>query len=116
MHGKELGLTKSETGIKFICVSAKIYAIITADSEIKRLKGVKKNTVAKDISIQDFENCLFNHKLITCNQNCIRSKNHVLYTVCEHKLALSSYDDKRYLIPNSTDSLPYGHYSLKKRN
>ena len=38
-----------------------------------------------------------------------------MYTVCEHKLALSPYDDKRYLIPNSTDTLPYGHYSLKRK-
>ena len=51
LHGKELGLMKSETGdkpvLRFICVRAKVYAIITADRETKRLKGVKKIQLQK---------------------------------------------------------------------
>ena len=33
-------------------------------------------------------------------------------TIREEKLALSAYDDKRYLIPNSTDTLPFGHKDI----
>ena len=122
MNEKVLGKMKDEFSgeavLLFICVRAKSYAIVTGKSVTKHIKGIKRSSVAKQISVSDFENCLFNHELITCTQNCIRSKKHNVYTVCEHKLALNPFDDKRYLIPNSTETLPWGYYGLvnaKKR-
>ncbi|KYN30377.1 hypothetical protein ALC56_15304, partial [Trachymyrmex septentrionalis] len=39
------------------------------------------------------------------HQSCIRSTLHEVYTVSELKLALSPYDDKRYVIPESVATL-----------
>ncbi|XP_026830520.1 uncharacterized protein LOC113563293 [Ooceraea biroi] len=36
----------------------------------------------------------------------------VLYTVHETKIALSPHDDKRYIVPKSTNTLPWGHYRV----
>ena len=118
-NNKELGKMKDENCgrivLKFVCVRAKAYAILTTEDVTKHIKGVKKSTVTKQISVEDFENCLFKKELIKCTQNCIRSFKHNVYTVCEHKLALSPFDDKRYLIPNSIETLPWGHRNINKR-
>ncbi|EZA47178.1 hypothetical protein X777_16645 [Ooceraea biroi] len=50
----------------------------------------------------------------------IQSKLHRVYTVSETKLALSPYDDKRryndkrYVVPGTTSTLPWGHYSIPR--
>ncbi|XP_071571453.1 uncharacterized protein [Temnothorax nylanderi] len=56
--------------------------------------------------------CLRDEIEMTRQQACIRSKLHEVYTVSETKIALSPYDDKRYIVPNSTDTLPWGHYQI----
>jgi len=44
---------------------------------------------------------------MTRHQSCIRSKLHEMYIVSEMKIALSPYDDKRYIVPESTDILAW---------
>jgi len=43
----------------------------------------------------------------------IQSDRHEVYSVEVNKLALSNKDDKRYVLPNKTDTLALGHCSLK---
>ena len=38
------------------------------------------------------------------------SERHNLNTVRANKIALSAYDDKRYILSNAFSTLPYGHY------
>jgi len=78
----------------------------------KKVKGVKSNVVAKSISFDDYMRCLFDETEMTRKQSCIRSKLHEVYTISETKIALSPYDDKRYILPDSTDTLPWGHYKI----
>ena len=40
----------------------------------------------------------------------LRSKNNQIVVSRVHKVALSSYDDKRYLFNDGIHSLAYGHY------
>ena len=44
--------------------------------------------------------------------NVIRSKFHDLYTYTLNKIGLSAFDDKRYVLNNGKDTLPYGHYKI----
>ena len=43
----------------------------------------------------------------------IRSRLHNVETVKQSKIALSPYDDKRYLLKDSTDTLAWGHYRIR---
>ena len=43
----------------------------------------------------------------------IGSNNHIIHTSSTNKVALSAYDDKRYIMGNGIDTLPFGHYQLE---
>ncbi|EFN73925.1 hypothetical protein EAG_03892, partial [Camponotus floridanus] len=70
-------------------------------------KGVKSNVVARTITFDDYTRCLKEEIEMTRQQSCIRSKLHQVYTICETKIALSPYDDKRYIVPETIDTLPW---------
>ena len=77
-----------------------MYAVrVIGKIDTKRIKGVKKNVVAKiDMTtFDDYMRCLNNVMIQSRRQSCKRSIMHEVYTVSELKLALSSYDDKRYV-------------------
>lgn len=80
--------------------------------EKKKCKGIKKVVVKKQIKFENYMDCLKNCTIVKKTQNCIRSKNHKLYTLKEEKIALSSEDDKRFQIKDSYDTLPYGHKDI----
>jgi len=84
---------------------AKIYTLcIDGKKDTKKIKDIKNNVVARTITFDDYTRCLFDE--MTRKQSSIRSKLHEVYTVSETKIALSPYDDKRYIVPNSTETLP----------
>ena len=96
----------------FVCLRAKMYPLKTKKEEMKKAKGVKKNIVKKDISHQDYVDCLFEERKFMHTMQTIRSFKHQLYTIKQNKVSLSPYDDKRYLLDDGVSSLPYGHFSL----
>ncbi|KYN19866.1 hypothetical protein ALC57_07793 [Trachymyrmex cornetzi] len=81
--------------------------------DTKKAKGVKSNVVARSITFEEYKQCLNDAVEMTCRQSCIRSKLHEVYTISETKIALSSHYDKRYIVPGSTNALPWGHYQCK---
>ena len=44
----------------------------------------------------------------------IQSKNHDLKTIKIDKLIFTPFDDKRYLLNDGINSLPFGHYLVEK--
>jgi len=58
----------------------------------------------------DYTRCLFD-EIEMRKQSCIKSKLHEGYTLSETKIALSPYK-KRYIVLDSTDTLPWGHYKI----
>ncbi|KYN21652.1 hypothetical protein ALC57_05970, partial [Trachymyrmex cornetzi] len=64
------------------------------------------------ITFDDYVRCLNDVTIQSRRQSCIRSTLHEVYTVSELKLALSPYDDKRYVVPESVTTLPWGHYKI----
>jgi len=84
-----------------------------------RIDGKKDTKKTKDVKIMlsrliTFDNhtrCL-RDKIEMTRKQCIRSKLHVVCTVSETKIALSPYDNKRHIVPDSTDILPWRHYKI----
>ncbi|KYN22020.1 hypothetical protein ALC57_05591 [Trachymyrmex cornetzi] len=70
------------------------------------------NVVAKTITFDNYARCLNDVTIQSRRQSCIRSTLHGVYTVSELKLALSPYDDKRYVVPESVTTLPCGRYKI----
>ncbi|KYN30743.1 hypothetical protein ALC56_14987 [Trachymyrmex septentrionalis] len=111
------GLMKDENNgaimTEFVGLRAKMYAVrVDGKKDIKKVKGVKNNVVAQTITFDDYTRCLNEEIEMTRRQSCIRSKLHEVYTISESKIALSPYDDKRYVVPNSTETLPWGHWRI----
>ena len=48
--------------------------------------------------------------LVRAENTRIISERHILNTVRANKIALSAYDDKRYILSDGIFTLPYGHY------
>ncbi|XP_076659995.1 uncharacterized protein LOC143363934 [Halictus rubicundus] len=118
---KMLGLMKDENGGKimteFVGLRSKMYATRVRDSEdacceTKKIKGIRTNATARDISFKDYIECLHNYTEKSVSNNRIMSVQHQVYSVSEMKLALSPYDDKRYICNNLINTLPWGHYSI----
>ena len=97
----------------FIGLRSKMYCSKIEDEKpIKKAKGVKSNVVKKKIEYEDYYKCLFEKEITVREQHIIRSRLHNIHTETEKKIALSSNDDKRYLIPGSTDTLPWGALAI----
>ncbi|KYM95376.1 hypothetical protein ALC62_13982 [Cyphomyrmex costatus] len=91
-----------------------MYALrVQGKKDTKKAKGVKSNVVARSITFDDYTKCLNDVIEMMRRQSCIRSKLHEVYTISETKIALSPHDDKRYIVPDSTNTLPWGHYRCK---
>lgn len=43
----------------------------------------------------------------------IQSKKHQLYVASVNKIALSAFDDKRFVTDNGVETLAFGHYRIK---
>ncbi|XP_044575149.1 uncharacterized protein LOC123258956 [Cotesia glomerata] len=118
VNKKVLGLMKDENNGKimseFVGLRAKLYCFkiynAEEDDKIKmRAKGVKNSTL-RTITFDDYKKCLMDHINVNKDQYIIRSEMHEVKTMLQkEKLALSWGDDKRQLLENSTDTLPWGH-------
>ena len=112
-----LGKMKSETGsmppTEFVGLRAKMYSLSCENKSQKKVKGIKKNYVKKNVHHENFLKVL-RHTASTTQAKfrLFRSTNHILNTVEMTKLCLSAFDDKRYILDDGINTLAYGHYSL----
>ena len=115
-NDKVLGKMKDEVGGKtitrFVGLRPKAYALEVEGSVHKRAKGVKKSALKHQITFEHYLQCLMERRTVMASFNRITSKEHVIITVEQHKLALSPFDDKRHVLEDGVHTLPYGHYSL----
>ena len=118
INKKVLGMFKDEAAGKiikeFVGLRAKLYSFIMEDGkENKRCKGVKKQVVESSITHEDYKTCLRTGKEQLRKQNILRSYEHEVYTEEVNKIALSSIDDKRYILGDGIHTLAWGHYKIK---
>ena len=64
----------------------------------KKAKGVKKCVVKNKLTHEDFKASLFANQSFYRYSTAIRSHGHKVYSIKQNKKALSSYDDKRYIL------------------
>ena len=75
---------------------------------IETMQRSKKSIVSKLIHLEDYKNCLFTGKEQLQTKNIIRSRKHELFTEQVNKVALSSSDDKRIILPDRINNLSHG--------
>ena len=117
-NAKVVGKMKDECGgilpLEFVGLRAKMYSLLLpGDKEKSTAKGVKRSHAQKYVRHDQYKNCL-EHELQTEETfHILQSKNHEIKTARVNKIALSCYDDKRYLLPDTADTIAYGHFRLK---
>ena len=121
VNKKKLGLMKDECNGKiiteFLGIRSKMYCVIVEfQDSIKKAKGVKSNVVQNTIDSSHYRKCLFESEEVYREQCRIGAEFHNLYTYKQTKLALNPFDDKRYLVKGSTDTLPWGHKDVLTLN
>ena len=80
----------------------------------KTAKGVKKNVIKRDLDHSDYLNVLINNSIMRHKMRSIRSDHHQVSSYEINKTSLSSFDDKRYILPDGITSYAYGHCMNKK--
>jgi hypothetical protein len=120
INKKVIGMMKSETGEKqieeFVGLRAKLYAYKMAEDgkEEKKCKGVKKTTIRKEITFDNYKECLFSGEKQWRGMNVFRSRLHEIYTERIVKVALSAGDDKRIMCEDGIHTLAIGHKDLRQ--
>lgn len=97
----------------FFGAGAKVYCVFVGGKEIKKAKGVRKSSIKKYLTMATYRDVVENVRgEVLCRMFIFRSRLHTVYTEMRNKIALTSRDDKRYLIPNSTNTLAWGHKDI----
>ena len=117
MNKKVVGLMKDELDgailNEFVALRPKAYSYRTEYLvELKKAKGTKKCVIKNMLKFEDYKKCLFGNGNVLRLQQRFKSENHVVYTECINKVALSCDDDKRIVNQDGITSYPDG-YILK---
>ena len=108
---------KDEAGGKiieeFVGLRAKLYSYkMFEGKEEKKCKGIKKVVIKKQISFDDYKECLFSGASQMQKMNVIRSHQHELYSETVNKIALAADDDKRIILDDGVSTLAFGNKIL----
>jgi len=107
---------KDEAGGKiiseFVGLRAKSYALDMDSDELKKCKGVKKYVVNKEITLNNYKNCLFSGRQQLRPMNVIQSHHHEVFTEQVYKIAVSADDDKRIILPDQQNTFAHGHWQV----
>jgi hypothetical protein len=98
---------------KFVSLRAKSYSFLGEKTQTTKLKGITK-AYRKEIPFNAFLKCVQDYSSMRIHQFHIRSREHVITTDKVHKLALSSFDINRYVMPCGIHTVPYGSYLIRK--
>ena len=77
--------------------------------KLRKAKGANKK-----IRHKEFDDVLFNEKVIRHNMKRIQSKLHRIRTYDICKISLSCFDDKRYVLDDGVNTLAYFHKDIKE--
>ena len=108
---------KDEAGGKiieeFVGLRAKLYSYkMFEGKEEKKCKGIKKVVIKKQISFDDYKECLLSKQTQMRKMNVIRSHQHEIYSETVNKIALAADDDKRIILDDGVSTLAFGNKIL----
>ena len=66
------------------------------------------------ISNNEYNDTRFNRKILKHQMSGIRSKKHELVACISNKKSICCFDDKRYILSDGINTLPYGHKDIPK--
>ena len=112
---KVIGKMKNEvagTMIKEFCgLRPKCCAYRTTDEKTTKKSKVKRKIVKEELSYQDYKDIVLNpKKRIFKDFNNIESIKHQVTTAKKRKLALSAFDDTRFILDNGINTRSHGHF------
>ena len=100
---------------EFVGLRAKNYGYQTLNgTEKKKDKGIKKAVIKKQITFDDYRDCVLKGDCKYVKQHMIRSRKHELHTEQLFKMALQPNDDKRIILEDGVHTLPIRHVKLRK--
>ena len=122
VNKKVIGMFKDEVAGRqithFVGLRPKLYSFKVEDlttggvggitkktNEVCKCKGVKKNVVKREISFEDYTQCLFSGEKQMKSMKILKSKNHDIYSKEVNKIALSHNDDKRKVMEDCVYTL-----------
>jgi len=121
MNAKQLGKFKIETGdniaSKLVGIRSKMYNMEMQEQTDKCIYKLAEKGVPgykKHNNIQLFEDILFKETQNHIDYNRIGSSNLDVYTIHQKKVALSNFDDKRYILDDGITTLAHGHYKIQE--
>ena len=94
-----------------VCLRSKLYSIDYIGGKKQSAKGVQK-AVKKTLNHDLFRECLFTRKSVIKTMTQLRSSCHQILVNEVDKIAMSCFDDKRFVLDDGISSLAYGHYRL----
>lgn len=98
---------------EFYGTGAKAYCVVSENEITKKAKGVTSSVIQKELQVSDYNTCVSTpHIKIFKKMHTFHSVLHEIYTEYKNKVALSYFDDKRYLLKNSFKTLAWGHKDI----
>jgi len=98
--------------VEFVGLRPKMYSIVSENKGKMTAKGVKKSFVANNVRHEMFLEALRSKRCTYATFKRFQSVTHQVYTIEQSKVALSSFDDKRYVLDDGFTTLAYGHYKI----
>ena len=100
---KVIGKFKDEAAgmpiVEFIGLRSKMYSYVKDNGKNeKTAKGVRKYVIKKNITHENYKDCLLNRKQMLHSMRTIRSECHQIGSYQLNKISLSCFDDKRYML------------------
>ena len=101
--------------IKFTGLRSKCYSYETDDPEdnCNKAKGISQTAVKNTFNYEMYDKALKGMKSFAKCSSFVQKNNQIM-TIETNKMALNSFDDKRYLRDDGINSFPYGHYKIRK--
>jgi len=120
VNAKKIGKFKDECDglppLHFVGLRPKLYSLLVTDDDDEnsktRAKGMPMRYTRRHLRHRQYVRCLHEGAVVTASFKQIRSRAHQLSTENVRKIALSSFYDKRWLLPDTPCTLAHGHWRV----